>query len=210
MPDNSRATKGGQLVRQRHGIEPALPAGAGEGSVIACRLDRRSQGKGGTMRKTLHAVLLLWTSAALAGPIAEGLTVNDFFASLEQAAIELAEGGMDLNRLRCSPDGTLCQAYYGAGNSVVGTAPAKAPGREATAMETIVVTMEIAGETEDFWLTSSLVMDVLEPDFLTEPERADLVLRAMRNPGPSEVAGRVARYLFDRVDGKFRMRVVAR
>jgi hypothetical protein len=136
--------------------------------------------------------MLLVASVAYAAPIQQGLTVTGFYEELTKLAKELAEGGMDMNRVNCVPDGTMCGGYYGSGNMVV----ARAPSRDA-GMETITVEQMIPGETGDFWLTSALVMEALDGDFKTVPERSQLILNAMRSPG-SVVTGNVGKYTFDR------------
>ena len=128
-----------------------------------------------------------------AAPIVPGMTISDFFAKLEKSAADLAEGGMEIHAVRCSDDGAMCAAQYGAGNTVIGKAPSKTAG-----METVTVTQDIPGETEDFWLTSALVVELIDPDFLTVPERSQLILGAMRGPAGSGFAGNVGRYTFDR------------
>jgi hypothetical protein len=128
----------------------------------------------------------------MTAPIQQGLTVTDFFARLEKAAADLAEGGMTLNRVNCLADGTRCGGYYGSGNRVTARGPSKDAG-----METITVEQMIPGETEDFWLTSALVMELLDGDFKTIPERSRLILDAMRAPGTS-IVGNVGKYTFGR------------
>ncbi len=141
----------------------------------------------------LRAVpMILMASAVQAAPIQQGLTVASFFENLEKAAEELAEGGMTLNRVRCNPDGTMCAGYYGSGNLVVAKSPSKDAG-----MESVAVSQMIPGETEDFWLTTSLVMELLDGEYKTLPERSTLILDAMRRPG-SAVVGNVGKYTFDR------------
>src|SRR6267378_3944271 len=54
------------------------------------------------------AALVLSTSFASAAPIIPAMTVGDFFATLEEAAAELAEGGMEIHAVRCSDDGAMC------------------------------------------------------------------------------------------------------
>jgi hypothetical protein len=144
------------------------------------------------MRLVITLPILAVASAACAAPIQQGLTVTGFFDRLVTAAKELAEGGMEMNRINCVPDGTMCGGYYGSGNMVV----ARGPSRDA-GTETIAVDQMIPGETEDFWLTSALVMEILDGDFKTIPERSQLILNAMRNPG-TVVTGNVAKYTFDR------------
>lgn len=158
------------------------------------------------MRLLLSVVILLLAGAATAAPIQAGMTVTEFFGRLEFEAKELAEGGMELNRIRCAPDGTLCQALYGAGTSVA------AEGRSGSAgMEKVTVMQELPGETEDFWLTSALVMDILDGDFKTVPERSQMILGAMRNPAASAFIGNVGRYTFDRSEkGLFRLNATAK
>jgi hypothetical protein len=141
----------------------------------------------------LPALLLSMATAAAAAPIQDGLTVTGFFEKLEKAATELAEGGMNMNRVRCIEDGTMCGGYYGSGNMVVARGPSKAAG-----MESVTVTQEIPGETEDFWLTSALVMDLLDGDFKTIPERSQLILNAMRSAPGTFFTGNIGRYTFDR------------
>jgi hypothetical protein len=144
------------------------------------------------MRVSLALATGLLASAASAAPIQPGLTVTGFFAKLDKAAKDLAEGGMILHKVNCLPDGTVCEGYYGAGNVVTARGPAKDAG-----METVTVRQVIPGETEDFWLTSALVMELLDGNFKTIPERSQLILGAMRAPGTSIVAD-VGRYTFDR------------
>jgi hypothetical protein len=145
------------------------------------------------MRAILVLAGLNLATAAYAAPIQQGLTVTEFFSRMEMEAKDLAEGGMELNRVHCSDDGTLCEAFYGSANSVV----AKAPGKGAD-METVTVTQEEPGESQDFWLTTALVMDILDGDFKTIPERSDLILNAMRAAPGTAVAGNTGRYTFGR------------
>jgi hypothetical protein len=158
---------------------------------------------------TLLLAAALSAAPAHAQPIKPDMTVPGFFAALEKAAKALGEGGMELNRIRCNDDGTACTAYYGAGNAVAGSAPAA-----GAAMETATVTQLIPGESEDFWLTSALVVELIDPDFLTIVERSQLILGAMKSPtGAPEAAfaGNVGRYTFDRTaDGLSRMTATAR
>jgi hypothetical protein len=97
------------------------------------------------MRFLIGAAIALWATTASARPIINELNVKDFFSKLEKAAADLAEGGMDLNRIRCNDAENICSAFYGAGNSVTGEAPSKEAG-----VETVTVTMELAGEDVDF------------------------------------------------------------
>jgi hypothetical protein len=146
------------------------------------------------MRLMLGGTLVLAAVAtAQAAPIQQGLTVSSFFEKLEKAARELAEGGMDMNRVHCTDDGTMCGGYYGSGNLVVARGPSRAAG-----MESVTVTQEIPGETEDFWLTSALMMDILDGDFKTVPERSQMILNAMRGAPGGFFLGNVGRYTFDR------------
>jgi hypothetical protein len=151
------------------------------------------------------AAVVLSASFASAAPIIPAMTVGDFFATLEKAAAELAEGGMEIHAVRCSDDGAMCAAQYGAGNTVIGKAPAKTAG-----MESVTVTQDIPGETEDFWLTSALVVELIDPDFLTVPERSQLILGAMRGAPGAGFSGNIGRYTFDRLDGLSRMTAMAK
>jgi hypothetical protein len=151
------------------------------------------------------AALVLSACFASAAPIVPGMTVGAFFVTLERAAAELAEGGMEIHRVRCSDDGAMCAAQYGAGNTVIGKAPSKTAG-----METVTVTQDIPGETEDFWLTSALVVELIDPDFLTVPERSQLILGAMRGAPGAGFSGHIGRYTFDRLDGLSRMTATAK
>jgi len=148
------------------------------------------------MRLLFGVALVFVSCSAAAAPIQEGLTVTEFFTRLEQLARDLAEGGMELNRVHCVEDGALCQAFYGAATSVAARGPSQTGG-----MESITVTQELAGETNDFWLTSALVFEVLEPDFLTIPEQSELILDAMRGPSGGGFTGDIGKYVFDRLEG---------
>ena len=75
-------------------------------------------------RRLLIASLIAAASAASAAPIQKGMTVMDFYKAFEMEARELAEGGMDLNRGGCTPDGARCGGYYGAANTFTAEGPA--------------------------------------------------------------------------------------
>ena len=157
------------------------------------------------MRFALSIAAILLATTANAAPITQGLTVTQFFAQLEKLAKDLAEGGMDINRVHCTDDGTLCEAFYGAATTVKATGLSKTDG-----MEMIVVTQEMPGENNDFWLTSALVFEALEPDYLTIPERSKLILDAMKKRPGAEFAGNVGRYVVGRSSaGLFQMTTTA-
>jgi hypothetical protein len=145
------------------------------------------------MRALLMVPLLVLAGSAAAAPIQKGLTVTEFFSRLEKEAKELAEGGMDLNRVHCSDDGTVCGAYYGSANTVTAKAPAK-----GADMESVTIQQMEQGESQDFWLTTALVMDILDGDFKTIPERSDMILNAMRSPPGTAFNGNVGHYTFGR------------
>jgi len=156
------------------------------------------------MRFRISIMVSLFAWPAAAAPIQEGLTVSEFFSRLEELAAELAEGGMDLNRVHCAEDGTLCQAFYGSSTLVIASGPSGDAG-----METVAVTQELACETNDFWLTSALVVELLEPDFLTIPEQSELILDAMKGPSGGGFSGNVGKYVFDRREGNLSVMYVS-
>ena len=59
------------------------------------------------MRLPFTVSLCLLAGFAHAEPIQKGLTVTQFFDLLTEHAAELAEGGMDLNMVHCTADGTV-------------------------------------------------------------------------------------------------------
>src|ERR1043166_9192616 len=128
------------------------------------------------MRLTLAVTVALLASVAEAAPIHHGMTVLDFYKAFEMEARDLAEGGMDLNRGGCTPDNAKCGGYYGAANTFAAEGPA------GGALEKITVTQVEPGESQDFWLTTGVVMDIIDGDFKTIPERSDMILNAMRAP----------------------------
>ncbi len=145
----------------------------------------------------LAAVLaVMLASAANAAPIADGLTVKDFFAKLEAAAKELAEGGMEPNRIHCTDDGTRCEAFYGAANLVVAEAPSSTAG-----METVDGHAVTRRRERGLLANVGARGRAARSDYLTVPERSQLILAAMRNPQPTAFEGSVARYSFDRSAG---------
>jgi hypothetical protein len=157
------------------------------------------------MRLVICAAVVLWSLAAHAGSIVDGLSVTEFFARLEKRALELNDGGMQLTRIRCNTEQTSCSGLYGSGNSVTAEAPTKSAG-----IETVTVTMELAGETQDFWLTTEIVMDVIDPEFPSNAARADQILGSMSSNVATEFPGRTAIYRFDRLGESHRMVARAR
>jgi hypothetical protein len=145
------------------------------------------------MRLVVTVSLIVFAAGAQAAPIEPGLSVSDFFAKMEKEAADLAEGGMDLNRVHCTDDGTLCEAHYGAANTVTAKAPA-----QGADMETVTVTQVEPGESQDFWLTTALVMDILDGDFKTIPERSNMILETMRAPPGTAFTANTGRYAFGR------------
>jgi hypothetical protein len=53
------------------------------------------------MRSVICAAAVLWSLAAHAGSIVDGLSVSEFFARLERRAVEPNDGGIQLRRIRC-------------------------------------------------------------------------------------------------------------
>ena len=148
------------------------------------------------MRVPLVVASLLAASLAgpaVAAPIEKGLGVTAFFMQLKDHAAELAEGGMDLNMVQCNADGTTCGGYYGAANVVTAIAPDK-----DADMDTIIINQVEVGETEDFWLTTGLVSDILDGDFKTIPERSQMILDAMKGPSGTAFQMNVGVYTFGR------------
>jgi hypothetical protein len=146
------------------------------------------------MRVGLAAAIVLVASVAEAAPIQKGMTVADFFKAFQMEATDLAEGGMDLNRARCTDDGTMCGGYYGSANTVV------AQGPKGGDLESVTVTQVEPGESQDFWLTTGIVMDILDGDFKTIPERSTMILESMRSPPGTSFEGNIGHYTFGRSD----------
>ena len=146
------------------------------------------------MRALLFLPLVILMGAAQAAPIQKGMTVMDFYKAFEMEAHDLAEGGMDLNRGGCTADGVKCGGYYGAANTFAAEGPA---GGE---LEKVTVTQVEPGESQDFWLTTGVVMDILDGDFKTIPERSQMILNAMRQPPGFAFDGNAGRYTFGRND----------
>jgi len=146
------------------------------------------------MRLSMALSLFLLTTSAHATPVQKGLTVADFFSRFEKEAKDLDEGGMIFNRIRCNADGTTCGGYYGSANMVV------AQGLEGGEMDRVIVTQIEPGERQDFWLATALVMDILDGDFRTIPERSNMILDAMLGPTGTAIDGDVCHYIFGRSD----------
>src|SRR2546423_638447 len=146
------------------------------------------------MRALLCLPVVILAGAAQAAPILKGMTVMDFYKAFEMEARDLAEGGMDLNRGGCTPDGSKCGGYYGAANTFTAEGPV---GGE---LEKVTVTQVEPGETQDFWLTTGVVMDILDGDFKTIPERSQMILESMRSPPGTSFEANTGHYTFGRSD----------
>ena len=67
-------------------------------------------------------------------------------------------------------------------------------------MDTITINQIEVGETEDFWLTTGLVADILDGDYKTIPERSTMILDAMKGPNGTAFDMNVGHYTFGRSD----------